>query len=308
MKKSILGMFAYAVCNLAFAFMPVSGMWQINAEATGLPGRGFGLDVQNEVVVFTYYGYRADGSALFHVAAGPIVNNVFIADLLSVTGGTPIGGAYKAGTVGTSPGKVTLTFTSGTHGTISLPGESIKAISKDSHGYVNGPDGLLGTWLFSESIGGTSTTAYAYQYVLNTKLAATSTGNGIVATSNGSFGCEYDISGSFAGEIVCVRTSTDGYFMKFFGDSAAGVNAYSNAYFDARAVRIATKTGTRTGVNDGGTIANVQIYDAPDQSSKKLAASMRDGVLAPMSAGEVRRAAAYAAWSAEALKIMSTAR
>src|ERR1019366_5797586 len=141
-KALVIGIVAFAISASASAFMPSNGMWQIDAESNGSPGRGFGLDVQNEVVFLSYYGYAANGSALFYVAAGPIANSTFTADLLSVTGGTAIGGTYKSGTIGVSPGKVTLTFTSGTHGTMTLPGESPKAISKYSFGYADDPTGL----------------------------------------------------------------------------------------------------------------------------------------------------------------------
>jgi hypothetical protein len=47
-------------------------------------------------------------------------------------GGTVLGGAYAAANQTGSPGQVTINFTSPTTGTITLPGEASKAISKFS--------------------------------------------------------------------------------------------------------------------------------------------------------------------------------
>jgi hypothetical protein len=296
MKNFFVMIIAFCLCGSALAFKPDAGMWQIDSEATGAPGRGFTLDVQNEIAFFTYYGYRADGSSVFYVASGAIVNNSITADLLSVSGGTVLGSPYKAAAVGASPGKVTLSFTSGTHGTITLPGESAKAISKYGFGYVNGPDGLMGTWLFSETAG-----TFAYRYVLTTKLAASSSGNGLASTASGDFSCEFIISGSFTGNIICARTSTttDAYLMRLSSDLATGVSLFGNAVYDAVALRVATKTGTRTGLNNGVTTANVQIYDAGVRAQSDAP---------PASAVDAERAAAVRAWIIEMQRIVASSK
>lgn len=51
--------------GVASAFTPANGLWGINAELNGSPGRGFQIEVENETVVLTYYGYRPDGSSAF---------------------------------------------------------------------------------------------------------------------------------------------------------------------------------------------------------------------------------------------------
>lgn len=303
-----------------WAFMPVGGMWNIDSEMNGSPGRGFNIEVENEVVVFLYYGYRSDGSSLFYYAAGPIVNNTFSADLLDINGGTPIGAVYRSGTVSGSPGKVTISFSSGKHGLITLPGESPKAISKYNFGYADGPDGLLGTWLLTSTIG---TTPFIARAALTTKLGATANGNGAVATSTNSFVCEFQVSGTFAGEVICVNmlsTNMDMYGFKFSGDRGTGVNVYGASgtvrFYESHALRISTKTGAMTGLNDG-TETSLKIYSADARPlSISNSRNVADLITVQMkdfsdnnstpSVYDPAKAAALAAWAAEARAIISS--
>lgn len=309
--KLVLGILALAISMPALAFMPANGIWQIDSETNGQPGRGFTIDVENEVMFFTYYGYRQDGSSLFYVAAGPVVNNTFTADLLNVEGGTSLGGTYKPAALAASPGKVTLSFTSGKHGMMTLPGENQKAISKNSFGYADGPDGLLGTWLVTSTIG---TSSFVERFVLNTKLGATTNGNGAVSSSTGKFVCEFQVSGSLAGMVMCANLLTtatlDGYLFQFSGDRGTGINLYQSSAtpheYESHTLRIATKTGTETGLNNG-TAATVQIMSATNTLISKsadpapIAVQAKDSVSASRtsSISNPEKAAALMAWEEE---------
>ncbi len=310
------------ISSSAWAFMPAAGIWAVDSENTGQPGRGFNIEVQNEVVFFTYYGYRTDGSSMFYYAAGPISNNTFTSALYEFQGGTPLGGAYRPAVLNGNPGTVTLNFTSGTHGTITLPGETAKAISKDEFGYADGPDGLLGTWQF--------TVIDLYPFVTvhtlttNTGMSS-STGNGIVDTTSYDFFCEFQVSGILAGGVACLdfpaQQFSDAYFFKFSGDRGDGVGAWwsdaaattLSAFYESHELRIATKTGAETGLNEG-TQASLEILSAMRKSAtsalpvadtlkaKELAASTSTGL--PLSVEDAARASALSAWAAEVSAIM----
>ena len=244
----------------AWAFMPAPGIWGVDSENNGLPGRGFQIEAENEIIVFTYFGYRPDGTSVFYYAAGPITNNTFTASLLDLHSGTTFGGQYKAAALHPPIGNVTITFTSGIQGTITFPGEGPRPISKRPFGYANGPDGLLGTWLITGLFGTTS--ALSDVRNLDTKTGETSIyGNGIVTTANSNFACEYITADSFAGNVLCLDipsvTYSDVYIFQFNGDNGTGATAWymSNGNLsspqNSHAIRIKTKTGKSTGINDG---------------------------------------------------------
>jgi len=111
-------------------FTPSGGLWAVDAENNGQPGRGFQVEIRNNVVVATIYAYDSSGKSIFYLASGVLSNNSFTGDLNHYQGGMSFGSAQKSATLVGSAGKVTISFTDATHGSITFPGESAKAISK----------------------------------------------------------------------------------------------------------------------------------------------------------------------------------
>ena len=120
----------YCGGTTAPAVEPENGLWSIDAENNGQSGRGFQVETGNGVLIFTYYGYRADGSGHWYLAAGALADGRFSGTLGQYRGGTVLGGSYVPANADGSAGTVNIAFTSGTAGTITLPGESTMAISK----------------------------------------------------------------------------------------------------------------------------------------------------------------------------------
>lgn len=118
----------------AFAATPQPGLWTIDAEQNGQPGRGMQIDVQNGALVLSFYGYRSDGSAQWYLSAGPLGANGYSGPLDRYAGGTPFGGTARRAVSDGSAGTVSLSFSDSTHGLITLPGESPKAITKLAFG------------------------------------------------------------------------------------------------------------------------------------------------------------------------------
>ncbi len=258
--KTVLAFLLLLISSSAWAFMPASGMWGVDSEDNGLPGRGFQVEAENGIVVFTYYGYRANGSSVFYYAAGPIINNTFTASLLDLHGGTSLGGPYQTASLLNPAGTVTINFSSGKHGIISLPSEPQRAISKRPFGYFDGNDGLLGTWLFTR-IQGQTPLSQMRNLSTNTGIPS-STGNGVVSTAELNFFCEFQISGVLVGMVVCGEvpfvTSSIMYALKFSGDRGDGIASIQlssggdfSASQEMHALRISTKNGIKTGLNDG---------------------------------------------------------
>lgn len=116
----------------ALAALPEAGYWSFDGELNGHPGRGLQIERQGgETVILSYYGYRPDGSATFYQASGKMAKQeIFTADLVEYKNGPALGGSIQSGEISQALGTVTLKFDTSQSGTISLPGESQKAISR----------------------------------------------------------------------------------------------------------------------------------------------------------------------------------
>jgi hypothetical protein len=112
--------------------VPTDGLWVIDAENNHQSGRGFQLETHDGMMVFTYYGYQSGGAGQWYIAAGnySYASAQFTGGLTQYGGGTVMGGSYHAATATGDAGQVVMTFTSPTTGTISLPGEATRSISK----------------------------------------------------------------------------------------------------------------------------------------------------------------------------------
>lgn len=280
--KNLLVLLLVLISTPSLAFMPATGIWGVDSEDNGLPGRGFQIEAENGIIVFTYFGYRADGSSMFYYASGPIVNNTFTSSLLDVQGGTAMGGAHTDAVVAGSAGNVIINFTNGKHGLISFPGEPQRAISKRPFGYDEGPDGLLGTWIFTRIQG---QTAFAeIKSLTNNAAIASPAGNGIVSTANTDFICEHQISGVLGGMVICGGPQVTGsvvYALKFAGDRGVGIasvrsstGGYS-ASQEMHALRIATKNTIKTGINNGTETSLAVTYAIQKSSVEELVLDKR---------------------------------
>lgn len=100
------------------AIPPAAGLWWNPAES----GSGYALDYKHGVLVVTVYSYTAAGAPIWYLAAGPVTNNTFTATLDKYQGGQCIACAYKPTATNGNDGTVSITFTSATTATMTLPG------------------------------------------------------------------------------------------------------------------------------------------------------------------------------------------
>jgi hypothetical protein len=112
------------------AIQPQDGLWAIDTEVNGQNGRGFQIETHNGTLVFTYYGYRTGGHDHWYLAAGSLANGSFSDSMTQYEGGTALGAAYTPAVANGTAGTIAMTFTGATSGSITLPGESTKSISK----------------------------------------------------------------------------------------------------------------------------------------------------------------------------------
>ena len=321
--KLALSSMALLCAVSSHAFSPANGAWSIDTESgSSAPGRGFSIEVENEVLVFTYFGYRADGSSVFYVAAGAMTGNTFTGVLNETKGGTVLGGAYKGGTTQGTPGSVKVSFTSGVKGTITLPGESPKAVSKLAFGYSSAPTSLLGTYLLAYTTSA-GTIADTYTLTNATTTVATTNGNGLVTNTAKTFLCENQISGTLVGVTVCTESTgsnyDDGYVFRMAGDRGTGVGTYTASpnFYPSTVIRILNKSGKATGINDGTTAtlaafepgSHLESLNAARQSRQpevaKTLSFATDALNITLSEDEQ---IAVKAWNEEARRLMPSVR
>ncbi len=152
-----LGTFVCILLLLGFSqsmraqdFTPQTGAWVINEEANGEPGRGFQIEVQNDILVLSFSGYEAAGDSAFWVATGAFQpgSNEITADLGEYQGGMAFGDPMQNAVYHGSRGQVTIRFTGPINGVICLPDEACKAISAFNFGYdFASASALMGRWL-----------------------------------------------------------------------------------------------------------------------------------------------------------------
>lgn len=97
---------------------PAAGLWWNPAES----GSGYALDVKHGVLVVTAYSYTSAGAPLWYLAAGAIQNNTFSATLDKYQSGQCISCGYRPAAINGNDGVMTITFSTPTTGTMSLPG------------------------------------------------------------------------------------------------------------------------------------------------------------------------------------------
>lgn len=209
----LLAVFAFSFwLSGAHAFSPQSGLWIVNSENDGKPGRGLSIDVQNNVMVVAMYTYEASGEPVFYLGSAPLqydssaIPSVTM-ELIRYKGGRYFGGPATAAEVQYSAGTVRFRFTSGGVGFVTFPKEPEKAIVRFNYGYDNSPGSLKGQWLF------VSLASFGQEVeVVNLEqlLPPTATGNGVVATLAGDFTCEYQTSGTYRYWTVCHKYDRTG--------------------------------------------------------------------------------------------------
>ena len=90
-------------------------------------------------------------------------------------------------------------------------GEAEKAISRFNFGYPFAASSLRGIWTLT-SFGSLGLTSEAVS--LTVSGPATSTGNGLMVSSDGLFGCEHQVSGNLVGSVLCVRINSQGQLQR----------------------------------------------------------------------------------------------
>lgn len=187
MYRKITLLACMGLAGWAHAFTPQSGTWVVNSELNGAPGRGIAIDVQASTLVMQMYAYEANGQPTFYMTSGTLNNNQMTGTLGRYAGGRYLGSPPLSGHEEGSPGNVTLRFTSGITGFITLPGEGEVQISRYDFGTSRTAEAMTGTWLYAV----TGSSKDSAELVTLRDPVGAMAGTGFMLDSAKNFGCEF---------------------------------------------------------------------------------------------------------------------
>jgi len=196
----------------------------------------------------------------WYYADGPLQNSGarWSGTLFMFDFGQPLNGVYTAPVNVGSAGTMTIDFSSRSRGIITWPGGRTSSIERYNFGVGQPPNGLLGDWIYVYTVG---TSTFAERYLYTTILAATSSGNGVVSTSNGSGGAELQVTGPLAGTVVAVQVSSTGTVLNSYTytphlEEGRGfwIAPVTNNTYGMNAYRIGSPSGINKREQPGGNV------------------------------------------------------
>lgn len=137
MKRWLIALLAYgaaaAACGAPLTGGPTRGLWWNPAES----GRGFNIEMQDDVMIVTSFVYAPNGAATWFISAGryDFATNTFSATFDANTGGQCIGCAYvRPQGIANAAGPVRIVFDSYVTATLYYQGGSTR-ITKQLYAY-----------------------------------------------------------------------------------------------------------------------------------------------------------------------------
>lgn len=171
-KGKKLGIFVFIMSLLGISqamvaqdISPQVGTWIIDEENNGKPGRGFQIDVQNDILVLYFYGYNEVGKPMWWLATEKLRSgsNQIRAALEEYQDGMAFGDPVKPAFFLGSNGYVTVRFSAADKGEICLNDGPCKAISAFNFGYEESASALLGRWLVTVLNNGPNTQTFTVE-------------------------------------------------------------------------------------------------------------------------------------------------
>ena len=142
MRKFLLSLLLVLAGPSAWAVIPENGWWWASSES----GRGFNIEVQDDLLFFAAFAYESDGAPTWLVAGGPMTSDRdFSGPLTKFSAGQCFGCAYVA-PVQLPAGDLSLHFTSSQTADLTVNGTTIAVKRFDFWANEQAPDAMLGEW------------------------------------------------------------------------------------------------------------------------------------------------------------------
>jgi hypothetical protein len=141
MLRALIALLAMAATHAA-AIIPENGWWWASNEG----GRGFNIEVQNNLVFFAAFAYDTSGAPTWITAGGSMTSDRdFTGELTRYTAGQCFGCAYVQPTA-VPAGTLTLRFTSSQTAVLTINGTAIDVKRFDFWENETAPNAMMGEW------------------------------------------------------------------------------------------------------------------------------------------------------------------
>jgi hypothetical protein len=279
MKRLLVTLMLVAIAPAAAAFQPRTGHWWNPAES----GRGFNIDVQENVLVVAFYSYNPDGSAQWYLASGTMTNDRhdFTGVAQKYANGQCLACAYSGSpNPSGNDGILSIAFTSETSAMVTLPGGRRTPIQPFNFAYGDPPRALLGEWVYVEDI--LITFADRFDFTVTAPGTPDDTGHALDVPRRA--GCAYQKSGVYAGLVWCLDLNSAGaieneYRYRFGLDETYGgvwVSQTTGSLYAMKGFKTASAAGSSRKAAlvkaDDPTAVLKAVYDDPAATSDRSAA------------------------------------
>jgi hypothetical protein len=206
LRHLIFGLLFSLQCH---AVIPENGWWWNPSES----GRGFNLEVQDNLLFFASFAYDANGNPAWYTAGGPMTSDRDWSQPLVVTSRGQCFGCSYVEPVRTVAGTVTLRFTSSQTAILTINGFSISVQRFDF--WWNGlrPDAMAGEW---SAVIGAAADLFDGERIQYTQKVTDASGTYLTGARLGSSGSpavvQYNAS---LGQWVAVLDSSTSFYRAF---------------------------------------------------------------------------------------------
>ena len=221
-------------------YMPSNGMWIVQDELTGKPGRGISLDTQGDLLAMQVFGYQSSGQPTFFMGVGSYQSEARRSStskaafaLNQYAGGRSLGGAPAIAKLVQNAGEVIVRVTGANdlslaRAQVQFPGEEVKTMQRLMlEPPQNTEEKLFGEWYFPWIQGA---------------------GKPITVTLNRMDG---DMATNEDGSVKCQYFSELGEFGCLWSDSSSGLLRFKSpddVFLSLNYVRIRDRHGNLTGL------------------------------------------------------------
>lgn len=224
--KRLLATMLLVIATPVSAVIPENGWWWASNES----GRGFNIEVQNNLLFFAAFAYENNGAPTWLISGGPMSGDRdFSGALTKFSAGQCFGCPYSA-PAQIAAGNLSLHFTSSQTAVLTINGTSISVKRFDFWGLNETvPDAMMGQW--SMVIGDSTFPVYEGERIDWTSHRSDSNGPYLAGNRLGSASNISTVAYSSSGQNYYALLDSSSSYWRFFKWTTTGFNRIEGAFW-----------------------------------------------------------------------------